>query len=114
MSSKAPPIGIMPRRFYDERTPQLPGVADTQRVSDLLGAIQRYSVAGLPCPPQWAEEAIDRLGLKAELPTPTHDPEDPFAAYYLGGKQPPDPFAGNGPKGRFTGNEPGGVDELDR
>lgn len=40
-----PPIGIMPRKLWDD-----------QRLSDLRSALDRRLAAGFPAPPEWIEE----------------------------------------------------------
>ncbi|NRS20617.1 hypothetical protein HP398_29800 [Brevibacillus sp. HB1.4B] len=42
---KKPPIGIMPRKFWDE-----------QRIQDLAAAMGRYIAANRPVPSEWVEE----------------------------------------------------------
>ncbi|WP_157645659.1 hypothetical protein [Burkholderia ubonensis] len=45
MNHAKPPLGLVPKYIHDER-----------RMKEILGAIERYSDAGLPVPVEWVQE----------------------------------------------------------
>lgn len=45
MQYEKPPIGIMPRYIYE-----------SNRINDILSAIERYTEKGIPIPMEWIEE----------------------------------------------------------
>jgi hypothetical protein len=52
---EAPPIGIMPRKLWDDR-----------RFSELADAIIRYSEAKLRVPDEWLDEYVELFRRKYE------------------------------------------------
>lgn len=46
------PLGLMPKEIHN-----------LKRMRDILDAIERYSVAGLPVPVEWVTELKDLLGV---------------------------------------------------
>lgn len=47
-----PPIGIMPKEIWE-----------TQRIGDILDAMERYSQANQPIPIAWVSELKQHLGM---------------------------------------------------
>lgn len=45
-----PPLGVMPRKFWEER-----------RISELYRAITEYREAGLPELPEWLDEYMELI-----------------------------------------------------
>ncbi|MDM8357486.1 hypothetical protein [Pandoraea communis] len=50
MQNTRPPLGLVPKAIHDER-----------RARQILGAMQRYSDAGLPVPREWMDEFTELL-----------------------------------------------------